>query len=185
MDPTRVSATITLNDTPVNLYWDFWAIRKFEQETGQHYMNWVTTLAKRSSLLSMEIELLRDIDKADVNFLDKMRFGELMGGIMSLTDFITIVWATHHTLTKPPQWPLSIEDVAAAVDQKTYLDHVLQVLKASCDAVRTRKKPDQPETAGAERPTNPSHQSSPESGGRTSGELDDAPSILLTRKSTT
>lgn len=181
MDPTNRPLEIVLGGQTVSLFFDFAAIRAFEKETGNHFMNWVAAVSKQAQMMSLELMMIGTTEEALLNDLDKMRFAELMGRVMSMTDFVTIVWAAAHTQSKPPRWPMTIDEVFAECDLEAYYKYAVPVMKAACDSVQ-RRKISAVESEEKSVPTNPSVTMMPVSGGKTSGESPDPVLASLTKK---
>ncbi len=181
MDPTNRPLEIVLGGQTVSLFFDFAAIRAFEKETGNHFMNWVAAVSKQAQIMSLELMMIGTTEEAMLNDLDKMRFAELMGSVMSMTDFVAVVWAAAHTQSKPPRWLRTIEEVFAECDLEAYYKYAVPVMKAACDSVQ-RRKVVAVETEEKQVPTNPSVTTMPVSGGRTSGESLDPVLASLTKK---
>ena len=182
MDPTNRPLEIVLGNRPVSLFFDFAAIRAFEHETGNHFMNWVAAVSKQAQIMSLELMMIGTTEEAMLNDLDKMRFAELMGSVMSMTDFVSIVWAAAHTQSKPPRWPMSIDEVFAECDLEAYYKYAVPVMKAACDSVQRRKIGAAVESEEKSVPTNPSVTMMPVTGGKTSGESPDPVLASLTKK---
>jgi hypothetical protein len=181
MDPTNRPLEIVLGNQSVSLFFDFAAIRAFEKETGNHFMNWVASVTKQAQIMSLELMMIGTTEEAMLNDLDKMRFAELMGSVMSMTDFVTIVWAAAHTQTKPPRWLMTIDEVFTECDLEAYFKYAVPVMKAACDSVQRRKiSAVEPEEKSG--PTSPSATTMPVSGGKTSGESADVVLASLTKK---
>jgi hypothetical protein len=83
MDPTNRPLEIVLGNQSVSLFFDFAAIRAFEKETGNHFMNWVASVTKQAQIMSLELMMIGTTEEAMLNDLDKMRFAELMGSASS------------------------------------------------------------------------------------------------------
>lgn len=180
MDPTNKPLTIELEGRTMDLYFDFWTIQKFEVETKKNYMNWIAGIAKRSQLTAFELQMMETTDEATRD-VDKMRFAEIIGDVMGFGDFVSIIWAAHHTPGKNPRWLSTIESLAPICDQEAFYRWALPIMQAACKSVQRRKKPDEPVTE--ERPTSPSPMMTPNGGGTISGDLDDGILDSLTKKS--
>lgn len=207
MDPTNKPLRIELDDHPMDLYFDFWTIQKFETETKRNYMNWIATMASHSQMIALELQMMgtdeperkrisekRDAgetlteeelrklaDFAAESDVDKMRFAQIVGDVMSVGDFVSIIFAAYHTPGKTPRWLSTIESLAPVCDQEAFYRWSIPIMQAACKSVQRRKKPDDP--VEEDRPMNPSPVTAPNGGGKTSGDSDDGILDSLTKKS--
>jgi len=182
MDPTNRPLEIVLGGQTVSLFFDFAAIRAFERETGFHFMNWIYGVATQSRILSLELAKIDTSDESKLTEIDKLHFAQLMGGVMSMTDFVTIVWAAAHTQSKPPRWLRTIDEVFVECDEEAYFKYAVIVMNAALGAVQRRKIGAAVESEEKSVPMNPSVTMMPVSGGKTSGESPDPVLASLTKK---
>ena len=170
MDPTDFEYQMELGGKPCTLLFDIDTFLAFEKKINQSHMNWLMSLIGGS--VSLAREMYRDAESAGVA-PDQVQVPA--GRLMSIADFIAIVWAANHsraTEFRDAKWPMKIEEVKRSITIGTYMEHAPKLIQLILASVQPSAKVKPAETE-EQRPTNLSPTPIRSVGGSESGPSDD------------